>query len=211
MADSTLAGLTAATVAGATDLLYLAVTATTDRKITFANLEASLTLGNQAGTLGAAKGGTGVANNAASTLTISGNFATTLTVSGITSVTLPTTGTLATLAGTETLSGKRITERVVTTTDDATAVIDIDVTDTYQLSAVANATEFTVTGTPTDGQKLTIRLKDAGVSKALTWTFATAIGVTLPTATTAGKWHYIGCIYNSSAAQWHAVAVSTQA
>ena len=40
------------------------------------------------------QGGTGVANNNASTLTISGNFATTLTVSGITSVTLPTSGTL---------------------------------------------------------------------------------------------------------------------
>jgi hypothetical protein len=45
-----------------------------------------------------AQGGTGVANNASSTLTISGNFATTLTVTGITGVTLPTSGTLATTA-----------------------------------------------------------------------------------------------------------------
>jgi hypothetical protein len=58
--------------------------------------------------LPAANGGTGVANNAASTLTISGAFATTLTVSGTTGVTLPTTGTLATLAGTETLTNKTI-------------------------------------------------------------------------------------------------------
>jgi len=61
------------------------------------------------GTLGPANGGTGVANNAASTLTISGNFATTLTVTGATGVTLPTTGTLATLAGSETLSNKTLT------------------------------------------------------------------------------------------------------
>lgn len=40
------------------------------------------------------EGGTGVANNAASTLTISGNYATTLTVTGTTGVTLPTSGTL---------------------------------------------------------------------------------------------------------------------
>ena len=43
-----------------------------------------------------ANGGTGVANNAASTITISGNYATTLTVTGTTSVTLPTSGKLAT-------------------------------------------------------------------------------------------------------------------
>lgn len=45
-------------------------------------------------------GGTGVANNIASTLTISGSFATTLTVTAGTSVTLPVSGTLyGTLAG----------------------------------------------------------------------------------------------------------------
>ena len=41
-----------------------------------------------------ANGGTGVANNAASTITISGAFATTFTVTAATGVTLPTTGTL---------------------------------------------------------------------------------------------------------------------
>jgi hypothetical protein len=46
------------------------------------------------GTVGPANGGTGVANNAASTLTISGAFATTLTVGATTSVTLPASGSL---------------------------------------------------------------------------------------------------------------------
>ena len=46
------------------------------------------------GTLGPASGGTGVSNNAASTLTISGNFPTTLTVGASTSVTLPSSGSL---------------------------------------------------------------------------------------------------------------------
>lgn len=56
------------------------------------------------GTLGAANGGTGVANASGSTitlggaLTLSGAFTTTLTVTANTSVTLPTSGTLATTA-----------------------------------------------------------------------------------------------------------------
>jgi hypothetical protein len=55
-----------------------------------------------------ALGGTGVANNNAATTTRVGNFAKTETLSGITSVTYPTTGTLATLAGVETLTGKTV-------------------------------------------------------------------------------------------------------
>ncbi len=49
--------------------------------------------------LSAAKGGTGVANNAAETITMVGDDAITFTTSNTTSVTLPTSGTLSTLAG----------------------------------------------------------------------------------------------------------------
>jgi len=66
------------------------------------------------GTLGADQGGTGVANNAAMTVTGSGNFAYTRTLTGVTNVTFPTTGTLATLAGTETLTGKTLTSPTIT-------------------------------------------------------------------------------------------------
>lgn len=51
------------------------------------------------GVLGAANGGTGVANNAAATLTRSGNHALTITTTNTTGVTLPTSGTLATVGG----------------------------------------------------------------------------------------------------------------
>lgn len=65
-------------------------------------------------------GGTGV-NNSGKTITLGGNlttsgaFATTLTVTAATNVTLPTTGTLATLAGTETLTNKTITGATIST------------------------------------------------------------------------------------------------
>lgn len=59
--------------------------------------------------LPANQGGTGIANGSASTITISGAFGTTFTVTNTTTVTLPTTGTLSTLAGSETLSNKTLT------------------------------------------------------------------------------------------------------
>ena len=61
----------------------------------------------------ASKGGTGIANNDACTTTRVGNFAKTETLTGITSVSFPTTGTLATLAGSETLTNKTLTAPVI--------------------------------------------------------------------------------------------------
>lgn len=61
---------------------------------TFTNMPSS----SITGTLGADHGGTGVANNIASTLTISGSFGTTITVTGTTAITLPTSGTVAVTA-----------------------------------------------------------------------------------------------------------------
>ena len=115
----------------------------------------------------------------------------------------------ASLTGAETLTNKRITKRVASTTDDATAVLDCDSYDEYYLTAIANATEISITGTPTAGQTILVGLKDAGSAKALTWTGITAVGVELPTTTVAGKQHIIGLKYISSA--WKAIAVGVEA
>lgn len=64
------------------------------------------------GVLSPANGGTGVANDAAETITLSGDDAVTLTTTGATNVTLPTSGTLATLAGSETLTNKTLTSPI---------------------------------------------------------------------------------------------------
>lgn len=102
-----------------------------------------------------------------------------------------------------------IIRRIFSTTDDATAVIDCDSYDEYYLTAVANNTEISITGTPTAGQTLFIGIKDAGVQKNLTWTGITALGVTLPVATTAGKQHIILLKYIANA--WRAIFVIAEA
>ena len=120
-----------------------------------------------------------------------------------------TTGAITTAtAGTD---YRAMAKRVVTTATDTTAVIDVGITDVYELTGMAGATTFTFTGTPTDGQMLLVRIKDDGNTRVLTWTGFTAIGVTLPTDSTAGKWHYVGCTYNLGATTWHVIAVSEQA
>ena len=112
-------------------------------------------------------------------------------------------------AHTQTLTNKRITRRVASTTSDTTAIIDCDTTDDYYLTAMAGATEISITGTPTSGQTIFIGLKDNGTTRALTWTGITALGVTLPTTTTVSKQHIIGIKYIASA--WRAIAVSVAA
>lgn len=63
---------------------------TADRTITIP--DADVTVGVVTGIVPPDHGGTGIANNVASTITITGAFATTITVSNVTTVTLPTSG-----------------------------------------------------------------------------------------------------------------------
>lgn len=68
------------------------------------------------------------------------------------------------------------------------------------------------TGTWTEGESLIIRIKDNGTARAITYdTNYRAIGVTLPTTTTASKTTYLGIIYNSVDGKWDVIGVTTQA
>jgi len=91
-----------------------------------------------------------------------------------------------------------------------------DTTNQYTVTALAvPATIAIPSGTPIDGQKLSIRIKDDGTGRALTWTTSAGgyrvIGTTLPTTTTASKVTYVGCVYNSQDSFWDVLAVATQA
>jgi hypothetical protein len=83
----------------------------------------------------------------------------------------------------------------------------------YILTALAEAATFGApTGTPAQGQKLTIRIKDNATARALSWNaIYKPIGVVLPTTTVISKLLYVTAIYNSTSSQWDVVGVSQEA
>jgi hypothetical protein len=107
----------------------------------------------------------------------------------------------------------RINPRVVSTASSTSVTPDISAADIYAFTALSTTLVIaTPTGTPLDGNKLIFRVLDNGTTRTLTWSSTyTAIGVTLPTATTANKTVYVGCIYNTNNTRWDAIAVTTQA
>jgi hypothetical protein len=116
-------------------------------------------------------------------------------------------------SGTATLTNKRIDPRTSSSASTATLTPDISSFDQYNLTAQAvGLTVAAPTGTPVDGNRLTIRILDNGTAQTISWNATyTVIGVTLPTTTTANKMVYVGCIYNSTNTRWDVVAVTTQA
>jgi hypothetical protein len=172
----------------------------------------SVTINGSSVSLG---GSTTVTATATNALTIGTGLSGT-SYDGSSAVTVAIDSTVATLSGTQTLTNKRVTPRVVSITDAATITPTGDSADQYVVTALAQtATIAAPSGTPTDGQKLVIRIEDNGTGRALTWTTSSgayrAVGVTLPTTTVASKVVYIGCIYNSQDTFWDVIAVAQMA
>jgi hypothetical protein len=122
------------------------------------------------------RGGTGIANNSASTITISGAFGTTFTVSGTTAVTLPTTGTLATLAGTETFTNKTLTNPTVTNYVETVNASTAGTSTTINLASGTFVT-FTISGgnatinmpTAVAGKSFILILTQDSTPRTVTW------------------------------------------
>ena len=139
--------------------------------------------------------------------TLSGTVAGTYTLGG--TPTFP--AAVAQLTTAQTLTNKAITPRIGTVTTSATITITVTSTDQYNITALAVAATISTTGTPVDGQKLLIRIKDSGTAQTLTWgtIFMSSGSATLLSTTVAGKTHLSGFIYDSAAAKFVLQAVDT--
>ena len=142
-------------------------------------------------------GGTGV-NNGSNTITLggslttSGAFTTTFTATANTSVTLPTTGTLATLAGSETFTNKTLTNPSITAyLETAPSIANSSTAVTLSLSS-GTVLSYTLTGnctftmpTATSGTSFIVKLiQDGTGSRTATFTGVKWPAGTAPTITT---------------------------
>lgn len=151
-----------------------------------------------------ANGGTGTAGPLTGVLIGNGS-------SAFSTVTAPS-GTIVGTSDTQTLSNKRLTPRTGSTASSATPTINTDNIDVYNITALAaNITSMTtnLSGTPNDGDKLLLRIKDNGTSRTITWgtSFASSGVATLLASTSAGKQHTVGLIYSSATSKWICLAV----
>ena len=116
-------------------------------------------------------------------------------------------------AGNKRIKNAVINPSVNEAASSATFTINADQQSDGVLTAMAAATTIAApTGTPVQSQSLVFRFKDDGTARGITWNaIFRAIGVTLPTTTTASKLLYVGCKYNSTDTKWDVVSVQEEA
>lgn len=119
---------------------------------------------------------------------------------------------VVTPAGTQTLTNKRITQRVVAQASGATWSPNGDTTDVFTITT-AQATNVTTinspSGTPTDGQKLVFRIKCDGTPRTLAgWNagYRFSSDMTAPTTLIASKTLYMLFIWNATDSVWDNLA-----
>jgi hypothetical protein len=91
----------------------------------------------------------------------------------------------------------------------ATVTPNADTTDIETITAQAAAlTLGAPTGTPVQGQKLLIRIKDNATARGITWNaiYRASSDLALPTTTVISKTMYCGFVYNATDTKWDFIA-----
>jgi hypothetical protein len=103
------------------------------------------------------------------------------------------------VSGTTVSYSNSINPRVTTITSSSTPTPNGDNTDLFTITALAAAATIAApTGTPVNGQKLMMRIKDNGTAQTLAWnSIYVAGGVALPATTVASKILTLGFMYNT--------------
>lgn len=141
-----------------------------------------------------------------------------VTAGVLSTVTAPS-GTVVGTSDTQTLTNKRVQPRVTTVTSSATPTFNTDTCDLLDITALAtNITSMSasgdspagnMTGTPTNGQKLMVRIKDNGTIRTITWgpKFQSSGVATLLATTVASKEHHVLLMYSAGVSKWVCIAV----
>lgn len=108
---------------------------------------------------------------------------------------------------TDTLTNKRITSRIQTVADGTSITPTGDSADQFNQVNTQTAGTLTVnapTGTPTDGQKLMMRIKSTNVQTyAWNGAYRGSTSIALPTASTgSAKTDYLGFVWNAADSKW---------
>lgn len=117
------------------------------------------------------------------------------------------------LSDTQTLSNKRITKRVLTTTSSGTPTANTDNYDEHRITALAAAiTDMStnLSGTPNDGDMFWISITDNGTARAITWgtKFEASGSIALPTTTVASTRLDCVFVWNSVTSKWRIAGYS---
>jgi len=102
--------------------------------------------------------------------------------------------------------------RTYSVTSPSTLTANVDNYEIFAVTALGtNMTVAAPTGTPVDGQGIMYRFVDNGTVRSIAWdAIFRAMGITLPTSTTAGNMIYVNARWNAPAQKWDVVGVGRQ-
>jgi hypothetical protein len=112
--------------------------------------------------------------------------------------------TFVTLTGAQTVINKRILPRCIKVVSTPNPTPNIDTTDVYSITALAEAASFGApTGSPEHGQRLTIIISSNGVAQNISWNSKyQGMGVLLPDLTMTDVPSWVEFLYNANTLNW---------